>query len=171
MDAPGQTDRSTPCHAGDPLIHCHAKYFALQFRSRIPTCLEALCMSRSLMKVLRTTLTVVAAAGALGVGLLLASLWLEHNSSLELPRPTGPFAVGRVSTTWVDTGRLDPFAPAPAQKRELVAWIWYPARPSDRSAPGGVPARSPATRACGACGGAADAVSDAKSYKGSRAQR
>ena len=60
-------------------------------------------MSRPLMKVLRKALTVVAAVGALGVGLLMASLWLEHNSSLELPRPTGPFAVGRVSTTWVDT--------------------------------------------------------------------
>src|ERR1700687_4711803 len=76
---------------------------------------------------------VAAAAGALA--LFFALLWLEHNSPLELPRPTGPFAVGRVSTTWVDTARVDPFAPAPAQKRELVVWLWYPAQRADRAQP------------------------------------
>jgi len=35
------------------------------------------------------------------VGLLFAFLWLEHNSSLELPRPTGPFAVGRLNAVGV----------------------------------------------------------------------
>ena len=47
--------------------------------------------------------------------------------------PTGPFAVGRLSTTWVDATRVDPFSPTPGQKRELVVWIWYPARRSDES--------------------------------------
>ena len=71
--------------------------------------------------------------GLVAVALLCASLWLEHTWSLELPRPTGPFAVGRVSTAWVDASRADPFASAPAPKRELVVWIWYPAQPSDEA--------------------------------------
>ncbi|HVT60341.1 MAG TPA: hypothetical protein VHR45_18355 [Thermoanaerobaculia bacterium] len=94
--------------------------------------LEAAYMRRPLKKML-LALAGVAAVGALAVGVLFASLWLEHNSSLELPRPTGPFAVGRVSTAWVDTARVDPFAPAPARQRELVIWIWYPAQRSDRA--------------------------------------
>jgi predicted dienelactone hydrolase len=51
-----------------------------------------------------------------------------------LPPPTGPYAVGRVSTGWVDAARVDPFASSPDQKRELVVWLWYPAR-SDGQAP------------------------------------
>ncbi|HEV8580161.1 MAG TPA: family membership [Thermoanaerobaculia bacterium] len=93
-------------------------------------------MRRPLIKVLRKALTivaVVAAAGVLAVELLFAALWLEHNSPLELPRPTGPFAVGRISTTWTDTARMDPFAPPPARPRELVVWIWYPAQRSARA--------------------------------------
>lgn len=95
-------------------------------------------MRRPWQKVFRKVLTIaaaVAAAGVLAVGLLLAALWLERNSALELPRPTGPFAVGRVSTAWVETARLDPFAPAPATPRELAVWIWYPARRSGRAQP------------------------------------
>src|ERR1700722_4538243 len=57
---------------------------------------------------------------------LLAALLIEHNLSVELPAPTGAFAVGRWTTTFVDD-RIDPFAPSPGQKRELVVWIWYPA--------------------------------------------
>jgi len=88
---------------------------------------------RRVLRVVRKVLIVAVAGGVLVVGLLLASLWLEHSSSLELPRPTGPFAVGRVNTTWVDTARVDPFAPAPAPHRELVVWIWYPAQRSARA--------------------------------------
>ncbi len=68
-----------------------------------------------------------------GITLLLALLWLEHNQPLELPLPTGPFAVGRVSAGWVDKERVDPFASAPDQKRELAVWLWYPASPDDHS--------------------------------------
>jgi predicted dienelactone hydrolase len=84
-------------------------------------------MRRLLKRALR------AAAGFLAIGLLFAAMWWEHDSALELPPPTGPYAVGRVGTTWVDPARLDPFAPAPASKRELVVWIWYPAQRSDRA--------------------------------------
>ena len=47
-------------------------------------------------KVLGKALTIAGAVGVLAIGILFASLWLEHSSSLELQRPTGPFAVGRL---------------------------------------------------------------------------
>jgi len=64
--------------------------------------------------------------GVLGVGLLLASLWLEHRTSLTLPAPTGPFAVGRMVLDWTDDTTIDRLAPTPTTKRELLVWIWYP---------------------------------------------
>jgi dienelactone hydrolase len=45
------------------------------------------------------------------VGSVLA-LWLEHRLPIELPAPTGSFAIGRTSYTWDGS---------------LSAWIWYPA--------------------------------------------
>ncbi len=56
----------------------------------------------------------------------LALLWLEHNESVILPSPTGPFAVGRKTYDWVDSTRIDSLAPVKNQKRELLIWIWYP---------------------------------------------
>lgn len=43
--------------------------------------------------------------------------------------------VGRTSMVWVDSRRADPFAPAPGEKRALVVWIWYPARPAENRTP------------------------------------
>jgi hypothetical protein len=57
-------------------------------------------------------LRVVIVGGLLG---LPAALWVEHSLPVELPVPTGPFAVGRFTTVWAD------------RERELVLWIWYPA--------------------------------------------
>jgi predicted dienelactone hydrolase len=51
----------------------------------------------------------------LGIPALLGFLWIEHRSEVTLPAPTGPFAVGRDVYDWTD-GR-----------REVLAWIWYPA--------------------------------------------
>ncbi len=56
---------------------------------------------------------------------LLAVLWVEHKAPLELPVPTGPFAVGRLTAAWVDEERIDSSAAAHEQKRELLVWIWY----------------------------------------------
>lgn len=78
-------------------------------------------------------LAATALVGAFGVALLLALLWLEHNRPLELPAPTGPFGVGRVSAGWVDELRVDPFASSPNQKRELVVWLWYPAQRNEHA--------------------------------------
>lgn len=46
---------------------------------------------------------------------------------LELPRPTGPLAVGRDTLHLVDTDRPDPWVPE-AGARELMVSLYYPAR-------------------------------------------
>ncbi len=71
--------------------------------------------------------------GILGIVLLLGLLWLDRNRDTTLPTPTGPFAVGRMTCVWSDPAHSDLMAP-PGGKRELFAWIWYPAKPS-RPAP------------------------------------
>src|SRR5947209_7747606 len=78
--------------------------------------------------------------GVVGVVLLLTLLWRERNQPLELPIPTGPFAVGRAIYDWTDAAQLDTLAPVPGTKRELLVWIWYPSaagrsRASDDYAP------------------------------------
>ncbi|MDP9225642.1 MAG: dienelactone hydrolase family protein [Actinomycetota bacterium] len=78
------------------------------------------------LKRIGRTLARLTFAGALGGALLVALLWLEHNRSLELPSPTGPFAVGRAIHGWADDGSSDTLAPVAGTKRELVVWIWYP---------------------------------------------
>lgn len=57
------------------------------------------------------------AVAVLAIAVLLGSMWLEHRRDTTLPAPTGPLAVGRTSDVWSD----------PATRRELFAWIWYPA--------------------------------------------
>ncbi|MFD7593688.1 alpha/beta hydrolase family protein [Kitasatospora sp. NPDC059812] len=47
---------------------------------------------------------------------------------LELPRPTGPHAIGRSTLHLVDQHRRDPWVPA-AGARELMVSTYYPARP------------------------------------------
>jgi predicted dienelactone hydrolase len=67
------------------------------------------------------------ALGASGVAALVGGLWLEHSREITLPEPTGPFAVGRATYDWVDESALDALAPTPGTRREVLAWIWYPA--------------------------------------------
>jgi len=71
-------------------------------------------------------LAVLAMLAVLGVAALLGSLWLEHRTAVTLPKPTGPFGVGRAIYDWTDDVTLDKLAPVPGTKRELLVWIWYP---------------------------------------------
>jgi dienelactone hydrolase len=64
----------------------------------------------------------------LGMTVLLGLLLLDHNRDTTLPTPSGPFAVGRTTYVWNDS-QADPLAPQPGSKRQLLAWIWYPAAP------------------------------------------
>lgn len=68
-----------------------------------------------------------AIAAAAGLGALLGALWLEHRAAITLPEPTGAFPVGRAIVDWMDEHTIDPMAPVPGTRRELLAWIWYPA--------------------------------------------
>ena len=63
-------------------------------------------------------------------------MWLERTSTTELPAPTGPFAVGRAIFEWRDEATVDPLAPEPGTKREVLVWLWYPATPAPSAAAG-----------------------------------
>jgi dienelactone hydrolase len=69
------------------------------------------------------------------IGVLLGLLWLDHKRETALPAPTGQFAVGRTTYVWSDTTQPDPLG-TPGAKRELLAWIWYPAAPRQASQSG-----------------------------------
>src|SRR6202521_5119006 len=84
------------------------------------------------MRVIRT-MVVVGLFAVVGIALLLGLLWLDHNRETMLPAPTGPFAVGRTTYAWSDAGHVDPLAPQPGTKREILPWIWYPAAPPQPS--------------------------------------
>ncbi|MER6650563.1 alpha/beta hydrolase [Streptomyces sp. NPDC000971] len=55
-------------------------------------------------------------------------------TALELPRPTGPYAVGTEVLHLVDHSRTDPWVPA-AGARELMVSLHHPARPGGAGAP------------------------------------
>ncbi|MEU9487249.1 alpha/beta hydrolase [Streptomyces decoyicus] len=55
------------------------------------------------------------------------------HAPLELPRPTGPYAVGRDTLHLTDKQRRDPWVPS-AGARELMASMYYPARPGTHGA-------------------------------------
>jgi len=84
------------------------------------------------MRVIRT-MVVVALFAVVGIAALLGLLRLDHNRETTLPTPTGPFAVGRTTYAWSDAAQADALAPQPGTKRELLAWIWYPAAPRQPS--------------------------------------
>lgn len=78
---------------------------------------------RTLFKILAGLILFV----LVGIAALFGLLRLQHGFAVELPAPTGPFQVGRVSYHWADPSRIDTLAPISGQKRELIVWIWYPA--------------------------------------------
>lgn len=83
-------------------------------------------------RLVRRVMKWIAALGILSIlggAALLGSLWWDHNRETILPTPTGPSVVGRTTYVWSDRAHFDPMAPQPGAKRELAAWIWYPAAP------------------------------------------
>ena len=52
-----------------------------------------------------------------------------------LPSPTGSYPVGRRVLRWTDASRPEVLSSASTDRREVVAWIWYPASPSAPSRP------------------------------------
>jgi dienelactone hydrolase len=83
-----------------------------------------------ILRLIRRTIKIVVGVllfSIVGIAVLLGLLWLDHNRETILPTPTGLFAVGRTMYAWSDAAEVDPLAPQPGTKRELLAWIWYPA--------------------------------------------
>ena len=67
---------------------------------------------------------------ALSCGLfLLVIIVISLYSQLELPKPAGPYTVGRMTVHWVDLSRPEVMTDDPGDSREIVAFIWYPAEP------------------------------------------
>jgi predicted dienelactone hydrolase len=83
-------------------------------------------MSNSMVHRIFTAFAGLLIFTVLGLVTSFASLWLDHKTETTLPTPTGPFAVGRAIYDWTDDLSLDPLAPVPGTKRELLVWIWYP---------------------------------------------
>jgi hypothetical protein len=83
-----------------------------------------------LIKWLIRGIAAVALVAALGVLTLLFLMWREHKTEITLPSPTGLSDVGRTMYTWVNDSETDEFAPVQGTKRQVIAWIWYPAATS-----------------------------------------
>ena len=77
----------------------------------------------------------LAGFAAIAVVTLLVLLLWEHKTEVTLPEPTGHFAVGRTTYTWVNSAATDELAPSTGAKRQVVAWIWYPAGASKSASP------------------------------------
>src|SRR5439155_3542999 len=77
------------------------------------------------MKRLLKIVLAIVAIGAAAVVTVLLLLLRDHYTEVELPAPTGSFAVGRATDVWRDAAR------------ELPIWIWYPAVKSADAKPAG----------------------------------
>ena len=80
--------------------------------------------------VLVMILLVLTAIGFLGL-----VLHFKERREVVLPKPTGPYAVGRSLFDWTDHARTDPYSSSIGKDRELMVWLWYPAAPSPGAAP------------------------------------
>ncbi len=72
------------------------------------------------------TIASLAAIGVVVVLVLIALMRHERTTELDLPVPSGKFAVGRTILDWVNPEQTDELSPTKA-KREVLVWIWYPA--------------------------------------------
>lgn len=59
----------------------------------------------------------------------------ELRPVMELPAPTGEYAIGRTSFYWKDYSRQEVMTDDPYDFRELRVQIWYPAEPEPKASP------------------------------------
>jgi dienelactone hydrolase len=57
-----------------------------------------------------------------------------QTAAVRLPKPTGQYAVGRLSYDVVDATRTELYAANREDRRELVIFVWYPAANPERAA-------------------------------------
>jgi hypothetical protein len=55
------------------------------------------------------------------------ALLLSQPKQSILPKPDGPYDVGRINYHWIDNSRPEPLWGVPGAKRELMVHVWYPA--------------------------------------------
>jgi dienelactone hydrolase len=67
------------------------------------------------------------AAALLVMTLVGSSHAVAETANRQLPRPTGPHAVGRTAFFWKDDARSEPNTPDEQDRRELRVDVWYPA--------------------------------------------
>lgn len=60
------------------------------------------------------------------LAIVAVALWLRHSCPVELPAPTGPFAIGRVEYGWLDRSRHETLGGQADDARAVPALIWYP---------------------------------------------
>lgn len=69
------------------------------------------------------------------IGVFGVVIHFGDHREVVLPRPTGPFSVGRVLYDWKDLKRDDPYSTSIGNHRELMVWMWYPATVPPHSDP------------------------------------
>ena len=69
------------------------------------------------------------------IGLFGVMVHFGDHREVVLPKPTGPYAVGRTLFDWKDPHRDDPYSSVIGKQRELMVWLWYPATASAHSKP------------------------------------
>lgn len=88
---------------------------------------------RQLLKFLLKGITAITILIVAVIGVLFLLLWQEHRTAIELPKSSGPYAVGRTTYTWVNSATADELSPSKQEKQTVVAWIWYPASQTPQS--------------------------------------
>ena len=61
------------------------------------------------------------------IGLFGVIVHFGDHREVVLPKPSGPYAVGRTLFDWKDPKRDDPYSSKIGKHRELMVWLWYPA--------------------------------------------
>jgi len=90
------------------------------------------------VRVLRTvsvTVLVIVLVFIIFIGLFGAMVHFGDHREVVLPKPTGPYAVGRTLFDWKDPKRDAPYSTAIGKHRELMVWLWYPATVPPQSKP------------------------------------
>lgn len=77
------------------------------------------------MKLSAMSMTLVV---CLAAGQAIAMENAAGNQDNPLPEPSGVYGIGRVGFDWVDTSRPDRYSKEPGAHREMMVYLWYPAK-------------------------------------------
>src|SRR5690348_14432022 len=73
---------------------------------------------RKLMKILASLIITML--------MIVAILFWNHRTPVELPLPTGDYNVGRTTYEWHNPHAVTQLPPNPQEPRYVAVWIWYP---------------------------------------------